>query len=1291
MRKFSIRVILFIGFSALSSVAMAASSISNWNVYYGHLHNHSTISDGSGSLDQAYSYARDVAGLDFFSTGDHAEQISSSEWNNTKNVANSYNQDGVFTTFYAFEWSSGSHGHVLVVNSDDYCTSAQSATNTFSELLTWLSSRETIAFFNHPGRESNAFNHFDGTVSDKVVGMELWNKTSGFDTYYYNDGFHANDGGMGYFDEALLRGWKIGASGAEDNHGTNWGTRVPWRMAILANSLTRADLYAAMKQRRFYSTLDKNIGLLFEMDSQPMGSTVNGGINNIAIQANDIDYEIVNRVELLKNGVVINTWYPNTSEVNITDAVNSADGDYFYVRIRQTDGDEAISSPIFISGGSGNTSPSWNNDPVTEAVAIEESAFSSTLADDVSDAENDPLTFTKVSGPSWLNVTVDGGLSGTPSSSDVGTNSWIVSVSDGINAPIQATLNITVKNSSGVSPVTVTSRVNHGDDDAEEKVSDGSMYLTSSDLELVYDSYVGGNQLVGIRFNNVDIPQGMQIQSANIQFTVDEADNGTTSLIISGEDSDNAARFNSTAYNVSSRPKTSASINWSPPAWSSVGAAGADQRTVDLASIVQEIVNRSGWSQGNSMVFFVEGSGERTAESYNGSSNSAALLMITYIDGGSTPPPNEDPVANAGNDQALTDSDLSGNEQVQLDGSGSYDPDGSIFTYTWKEGSTTIATGATPSVDLSVGVHNIVLTVEDNNGATDTDTVVITVNEGSPANQDPIADAGNDQTLTDSNLSGNEQVQLDGSGSYDPDGSIYTYTWKKGTTIIATGASPTVYLDVGTHSIVLIVEDNLGATASDTTLITVNSGSGGTPVTVTSRVNHGDDDVEEKVSDGTMYLTSSDLELIYDSYVGGNQLVGVRFNDIDVPQGVQIQSANIQFTVDEVDSGSTSLVISGEDSDNSARFTSAAHNVSSRPNTSASINWYPPAWSSEGASGADQRTVDLASIVQEIVNRSGWSQGNSMAFFVNGSGERTAESYNGSSGSAALLTITYIDDGSSPPPNEGPVANAGDDQAVIDDDNNGSKTVSLNASGSYDPDGSIVAYTWKEGGATIATGSNPSVSLGIGIHAIVLTVEDNDGAIDSDTVVITVEEGQSGSDPVTVSSRVSTGNDDAEQYQSGGSMYLNSSDLELVYDGSKGNQYIGIRFNNMVIPQGATITDAYIQFTVDETNSGTTNLIIKGQDADNPGGFTTSNYNISNRTSTSASVNWSPAPWTSVGAAGADQRTPNLASVVQEIVNRSGWSPGNSMVMIIAGTGERTAESYNGSSSKAPLLVVTYE
>ncbi len=71
-------------------------------------------------------------------------------------------------------------------------------------------------------------------------------------------------------------------------------------------------------------------------------------------------------------------------------------------------------------------------------------------------------------------------------------------------------------------------------------------------------------------------------------------------------------------------------------------------------------------------------------------------------------------------------------------------------------------------------------------------------------------------------------------------------------------------------------------------------------------------------------------------------------------------------------------------------------------------------------------------------------------------------------------------------------------------------------------------------------------------------------------------------------------------------------------------------------------------------------------------------------------MDWAPPPWTTVGSDGADQRTPDLWAIVQEIVDRADWSAGNAMVIIVTGLGERTAESFNGSSSGAPLLHVEY-
>ena len=130
-----------------------------------------------------------------------------------------------------------------------------------------------------------------------------------------------------------------------------------------------------------------------------------------------------------------------------------------------------------------------------------------------------------------------------------------------------------------------------------------------------------------------------------------------------------------------------------------------------------------------------------------------------------------------------------------------------------------------PTVDLPAGVNVISLTVTDDDGATGSTSVTITVGDVTPpANQSPIADAGPDATVFGDPLAGGAaSVVLDGSGSTDPDGVITSYVWtnESGTTI-GTGVSPTVSLPVGTNEIVLTVTDDNGASDTDAVVIMVD-------------------------------------------------------------------------------------------------------------------------------------------------------------------------------------------------------------------------------------------------------------------------------------------------------------------------------------------------------------------------------------------------------------------------------------------------------------------------------------
>lgn len=327
--------------------------VNGFNVYYGSLHNHSNVSDGQGTPDEAYDYAKNVAQLDFFGLSDHANLMNAAEWLLIKTTANLYNEDNIFAAFYGFEWTTYfSYGHVTVVNTDDYCSNT-SPTNTFNGLLNWLNVRNGAAFFNHPGWDVFAFNefdHFTDPPSEKFVGIELWNDHDGFSKYYYNDGFYGNDGNKGYFDEALIRQWKIGAAGGDDNHTATWGTATPFRMGVLAQAKTRTDIFNAIMARRFFSTLDNNLVVSFQINNNEMGSTIPGGSWETVIEAFDSDNEIITNVDLFKNGVLIQSWAPGITHPEIITTLACADADYFYTKITQADGDEAISSPVFISG-----------------------------------------------------------------------------------------------------------------------------------------------------------------------------------------------------------------------------------------------------------------------------------------------------------------------------------------------------------------------------------------------------------------------------------------------------------------------------------------------------------------------------------------------------------------------------------------------------------------------------------------------------------------------------------------------------------------------------------------------------------------------------------------------------------------------------------------------------------------------------------------------------------------------------------------------------------------------------
>lgn len=468
------------------------------------------------------------------------------------------------------------------------------------------------------------------------------------------------------------------------------------------------------------------------------------------------------------------------------------------------------------------------------------------------------------------------------------------------------------------------------------------------------------------------------------------------------------------------------------------------------------------------------------------------------------------------------------------------------------------------------------------NPAPGDDVVYITKKEGVPS-------ATLYNPLHGQTFMGIQPIQLEAIAS-DTDGVVTAVEFYVNNTLVGTdNSAPYGYnwtpSSGGQYLIYAKAIDDDGKTgSSNAATITVHTNI----TTVTATVNQSSDDAEER-SNGGISLTSSDLEMVDDIGLGHyNQVVGLRFSSLNVPAGAVITNAYIQFTCDETSSSSTNLTIAVEDEANAATFASTTNNITNRTTFGTTVTWNSiPAWNSTGASNADHRTPNLTALVQHVVNKGGWSTGNPIAFVLQGSGRRIAESYDGTA--PAQLVVEY-----------------------------------------------------------------------------------QNGGLLSGTLDV----------------QIGSGSDDAEE-RAAGNMYLNSSDIELVYDGG-GNQTVGLRFNNISLPAGATMTSAYIQFGVDETNSGTTNLNIFIQDDVNPATFGSANNDISSRPTMPTSVAWSPPAWSTTGATGTNQRTPDLKGLLQTVFNKAGWAAGNSVAFIITGTGERTAEAFEGDASRAARLIINY-
>ncbi len=553
-------------------------------------------------------------------------------------------------------------------------------------------------------------------------------------------------------------------------------------------------------------------------------------------------------------------------------------------------------------------------------------------------------------------------LNGSTSASIEEGNDDAEMASDGEMNLTSSTLDMTTVQSSSNSSLSL--RISASSDDAEQR-SDNSMYLTSGDLELMVD---GGVQRIGLRFNNVNVPKNAVITNAWLEFEIDEQNSASAdpvTLLISGEDTNNAVTFSSSSNDIGSRTKTSANSSW---AITTNPAVDSSLSSPSINSSVQEIVNRAGWSANNSMAFvleYVTGSGIRWLETYDGESANAPQLHITFTTG--TPTTISVQISGANNDaeEDIDDGDM------HLDSSDlelMKDKDSNVIQKVGLRFSSV-------SIPAGVTIADARLEFEiDEEQSESSDPVTIRISA-------EAANSPGEFTSSNANISGRIKTAAN-------------ITW----TITETPAKNNPLITPNLNSLIQEVIDRGGWSNNNSMVFIIEYVSGSGIRWVESEKDEGGN-------------AAAELHVTYTAgaTISNTQTVGLRFNNINIPQGATITAATLDFTAANSDSGSTNLVFYGDDSDQSNPFTSTTNDLGpvSRPRTTANVGWNAAGTLASWTEGTEYQTPDLTSIIQEIINRSGWCGGNSLAFLATGTGLRIAKSYENDPSQAVQLDISY--------------------------------------------------------------------------------------------------------------------------------------------------------------------------------------------------------------------------------------------------------------------------------------------
>lgn len=330
----------------LTAIVLAVAPVpARAAVFWGDLHAHSGLSnDGTGTADNFFTVARDVIGLDFVMLSDHDIFLDAIEWDILRATAASFNDEGTFVAFSSNEWTRTWHMNVYFQYDDEVLCRSCTAAGFNAVYGPLVAGGTAAAHVNHPLDLPYPVD-WSEIDDDVTTSVEVWNSGGAGD----------NEVGFGGALWALRAGFRLGLVGVSDDHHLDElphliGTGLT---GCHADTLTRADLLAALRARRCYASNGERIVLDLDVDGTPMGGELSVPLHtNVSVTVPVLGTDTPTTIEILRNGAVVATKTDCSGPACTFAAPVEVleEQTFVYARVHQPGGKTAWSSPVWIRG-----------------------------------------------------------------------------------------------------------------------------------------------------------------------------------------------------------------------------------------------------------------------------------------------------------------------------------------------------------------------------------------------------------------------------------------------------------------------------------------------------------------------------------------------------------------------------------------------------------------------------------------------------------------------------------------------------------------------------------------------------------------------------------------------------------------------------------------------------------------------------------------------------------------------------------------------------------------------------